>query len=77
MKITIRQTVNGNKDPVLTITITNHPAYLRDHLVCDEKDDAMLKIGRWIRNKLLDSDKRTSLENDPSQIRRGGEGRIG
>lgn len=72
MKIAIRQSVNGNKDPVLTITVTNHSSYLRDLLIIDDPKDALTKIERWLRNKLNDPNLRGSLENDSSQIQRGG-----
>jgi hypothetical protein len=70
--IILRQSLNGNKDPVIHVTVTNHASYLRDGVICHSVEEATEKIGRWLRNKINDATRSTAMEDDPSQIKRGG-----
>ncbi len=51
-KIKLHQRVNGNWDPVIDITITDHPAYLKDGLVIDSVEEALKKIEAWVRKRI-------------------------
>lgn len=51
-KIALHQRINGNRDPVLVITLTEHESYLKDAQVTDGVDIAITLIERWIKRKL-------------------------
>lgn len=55
MKITLFQSVNGNKDTTLHIGVTSHPSYLKDRLVCETVEEAIERIKAWIERRLNDS----------------------
>jgi hypothetical protein len=66
-KIALRQSVNGNKDPVLIITLTEHPTYLKDSAVFEDQEQALNTITRWIWSK-WNVNKRSSLGDDKGPI---------
>ena len=50
--ISIRQSQNGNKDPVLHVTITENQAYLNGAVNLTDVEDAIARISRWIKKKV-------------------------
>jgi hypothetical protein len=55
MKVAIRQGENGNGDPILYVSITDHPAYLKHCFVCSTVEEAMVKIKVWLERKTAKS----------------------
>lgn len=55
MKITLRQGLNGNKDPVLYVEVTTHPSYLKDRLIFETVDEALQKIKAWLERRTDDN----------------------
>lgn len=51
-KIALHQRINGNKDPVLVITLTDHEAYLKDATTSDSVEYVVQLIERWLKRKL-------------------------
>ena len=68
MKITLRQRVNGNRDPVLYVTVTEAPEYMKGRLVLDNIEESVTKIEKWLRRNMnansSSSSEKASLGND-------------
>lgn len=62
MNIILHQHLNGNKDPVLTITLTNHESYMK-HGKAVAENIAILMIEKWLKGKLHDNPKE-GVESD-------------
>lgn len=50
-QIAMRQSVNGNKDPVLVVTLTDHPSYLKDSFIAGNVDHAVTLFRKWLESK--------------------------
>jgi hypothetical protein len=48
MKISMFQHLNGHKEPVLSIMVTNEPRFYSKNLVVDSVDEALIKIKQWL-----------------------------
>lgn len=51
-KIALHQKINGNMDPVLQITLSDHPEYTKNAVTTESVEHAIQMIGKWLKGKL-------------------------
>ena len=51
-KITLFQHENGNRDPMITLEVTSHPAYLKNKLTIADVDKACELVRSWLTKKM-------------------------
>lgn len=51
-KIALHQKINGNMDPVLQVTLSEHPEYTKGAFTTESIEHALKVIGDWLKSKL-------------------------